>query len=149
MQPLRASTSSLLNESSRRLRLWAAFVALVAALLLFNAITPSADSMQMLPRAAFLVFLLALACEFLDSSLGMGYGTTLTPLLLLSGFAPLDIVPAVLLSEALTGAAAGYMHQRDGNVNFVHDRHARRTALLLIALSTLGAIAAAALNSPR
>jgi hypothetical protein len=87
----------------------------------------------------------ALACEYIDSSLGMGYGTTLTPLLLLAGFAPLDIVPAILLSEALTGAAAGLFHQRDGNVNFLRDARARRTALLLIALSTLGAIAAATL----
>jgi hypothetical protein len=91
------------------------------------------------------VFLLALACEYVDSSLGMGYGTTLTPLLLLAGFAPLDIVPAVLLSEAVTGAAAGLMHQRDGNVNFLRDARARRTALLLAALSTIGAVCAATL----
>jgi hypothetical protein len=97
------------------------------------------------PRAAIVVFLVALACEYVDSSLGMGYGTTLTPLLLLAGFAPLDIVPAVLLSEAATGAAAGLMHQRDGNVNFLRDARARRTTLLLIALSTVGAIAAATL----
>jgi hypothetical protein len=75
----------------------------------------------------------------------MGYGTTLTPLLLLAGFAPLDIVPAILLSEAATGVAAGLLHQRDGNVNFMRDARARRTALLLIALSTIGAIAAATL----
>jgi hypothetical protein len=73
----------------------------------------------------------------------MGYGTTLTPLLLLAGFAPLDIVPAVLLSEAITGAAAGLFHQRDGNVNFLRDARARRTTLLLIALSTAGAVVAA------
>jgi hypothetical protein len=89
--------------------------------------------------------LVALACEYLDSSLGMGYGTTLTPVLLLAGFAPLDIVPAILLSEALTGAAAGLLHQRDGNVNFLRDPRARRTALLLIVLSAAGAIAAATL----
>ena len=39
------------------------------------------------------IFLAALFCEYIDSALGMGYGTTLTPLLLLAGFDPLEIVP--------------------------------------------------------
>jgi uncharacterized membrane protein YfcA len=81
----------------------------------------------------------------MDSSLGMGYGTTLTPLLLLFGHEPLQIVPAVLLSELITGIAAGVMHQRDGNVDFLRDSAARRTTLLLVALSAVGALAAVAL----
>lgn len=138
------------NDSPRRLRVWAAMVTGVAVLLALNALMPhglwpDAQVAQALPRAAILVFLVALACEYLDSSLGMSYGTTLTPILLLAGFAPLDIVPAILLSEALTGAAAGLLHQRDGNVNFLRDARARRTATLLIALSAAGAIAAATL----
>jgi hypothetical protein len=88
------------------------------------------------------VFLAALTCEYMDSSLGMGYGTTLTPLLLLAGFEPLQIVPAVLVSELMTGAAAGWMHHRDGNVDFLRDARARRTVLHLTALSAGGAIAA-------
>jgi uncharacterized membrane protein YfcA len=97
------------------------------------------------------VFFGALVCEYLDSSLGMGYGTTLTPLLLLAGFAPLEVVQAVLLSEWLTGMAAGLLHQRDGNVDFVRDRRAWRTLLLLAALSALGAVTAVslALRLPR
>jgi hypothetical protein len=130
--------------------MWLATLATVSALLLLNALLPQStgtggDWTAVLPRAAILVFVVALVCEYVDSALGMGYGTTLTPLLLLAGFAPLDIVPAILLSEALTGAAAGLLHQRDGNVNFMRDARARRTALLLIALSTIGAIAAATL----
>lgn len=65
------------------------------------------------------IFLAALACEYLDSSLGMGYGTTLTPLLLIAGFEPLQVVPAVLLSELLTGVTAGALHHRDGNVDLL------------------------------
>ncbi len=150
MQRLRAAVLLLNNDSPRRMRVWLAVLATVTVLLVLHALKPQGlpvggDWMEVLPRAAILVFLVALACEYIDSSLGMGYGTTLTPLLLLAGFAPLDIVPAILLSEALTGAAAGLFHQRDGNVNFLRDARARRTALLLIALSTLGAIAAATL----
>ena len=150
MDRLRTAIAQLNNDSPRRFRMWLATLATVSALLLLNALLPQSTSTggdwtALLPRAALLVFLVALTCEYVDSALGMGYGTTLTPLLLLAGFAPLDIVPAILLSEALTGAAAGLLHQRDGNVNFMRDARARRTALLLIALSTIGAIAAATL----
>jgi len=89
-----------------------------------------------------IIFLAALGCEYLDSSLGMGYGTTLTPLLMLAGYEPLQIVPAVLLSELVTGLAAGAMHHRDGNVDLRHDPAARRTFGLLGLLSAVGAIVA-------
>jgi hypothetical protein len=150
MPPVRNTFMLLYNDSPRRLHLWGGMVTAVVALLVLHALMPrglwvNTDLAHVLPRAAILVFLVALVCEYLDSSLGMGYGTTLTPILLLAGFAPLDIVPAVLLSEALTGAAAGLLHHRDGNVDFLRDPRARRTALLLIVLSAVGAIAAAAL----
>jgi uncharacterized membrane protein YfcA len=48
----------------------------------------------------------------------MGYGTSLTPILLLLGFEPLQVVPAVLLSELLTGFLAGFTHHALGNVDF-------------------------------
>jgi len=60
----------------------------------------------------------AFFCEYVDSTLGMGYGTTLTPVLLIMGFSPAQIVPAVLLSELITGVLAGIFHHREGNVNF-------------------------------
>ena len=46
---------------------------------------------------AFIAFL----AEYVDSTLGMGYGTTLTPVLLLMGYEPMQVVPAVLLSNYL------------------------------------------------
>ncbi len=91
------------------------------------------------------VFLMAVACEYVDSSLGMGYGTTLTPLLLLMGFEPLQIVPAVLLSEFCTGIIAGLLHHRDGNVDLLRDRKVRKTIILLSLLSAVGAVSAAML----
>jgi len=60
---------------------------------------------------------IAFLCEYMDSTLGMGYGTTMTPLLLLFGFKPMQIVPAVLASELVTGVLAGFLHDRAGNVN--------------------------------
>jgi len=59
----------------------------------------------------------AFLCEYLDSTLGMGYGTTLTPVFLLMGFSPMQIVPAILLSELVSGLLAGFFHHREGNVD--------------------------------
>lgn len=56
--------------------------------------------------------------EYIDSTLGMGYGTTLTPVFLLMGFSPIEVVPAILVSELITGLLAGIFHHREGNVNF-------------------------------
>ncbi len=67
---------------------------------------------------AITIILVAFLCEYMDSTLGMGYGTTLTPVLLLVGYSPMQVVPAVLLSELITGLMAGFFHHRAGNVNF-------------------------------
>jgi uncharacterized membrane protein YfcA len=142
----RAEALSLARQppwGGRRLRLWG--VATLAALLGFYLQTQTPDWLPHTSLAfgtVLAVFFAAMACELVDSSLGMGYGTTLTPLLLLAGFEPLQIVPAVLLSELLTGLAAGLMHHWDGNVDLLGDRRARRTLGLLCALSALGAVAA-------
>jgi uncharacterized membrane protein YfcA len=133
--------------NSRRTRLWMLLVLGVAATLSLPAMNPEwhhlADSLLGISSlAALAIFFVALACEFMDSSLGMGYGTTLTPLLLMAGFEPLQIVPAILLSELVTGLAAGVLHQHDGNVDFLHDHRARRTIVLLAMLSGVGALGA-------
>jgi len=133
--------------SRRRVQIWAAVVLAIVLLLGVQAAFPDWQLLPSLaksigPGTILLVFLAALACEYVDSSLGMGYGTTLTPLLLLAGFEPLEIVPCVLLSEFLTGLTAGLMHHRDGNVDFLRDSRARSAALMLSVLSTVGAFTA-------
>lgn len=60
----------------------------------------------------------AFCCEYVDSTLGMGYGTTLTPILLMMGYDPLQIVPVILISELFTGLLAAALHHREGNSNF-------------------------------
>jgi uncharacterized membrane protein YfcA len=141
---------SLCAWHRRRLRLWLLLVVSTVLLLALHAARPDLgllpDFLQAMAGPMLLgVFAAALVCEYVDSSLGMGYGTTLTPLLLIAGFSPLQIVPAVLFSELFSGIAAGALHQRDGNVDLLRDARARRTALLLVLLSGAGAIAAAAL----
>ena len=65
-----------------------------------------------------IIVIVAFLAEYVDSTLGMGYGTILTPLLLLFGFNPLQVVPSILLSELITGLLAGFTHHKAGNVNF-------------------------------
>lgn len=64
------------------------------------------------------IIAIAFLAEYMDSSLGMGYGTTLSPVLLIIGFEPLEVIPAVLLSELVTGLFAGFAHHYSGNVDF-------------------------------
>jgi len=100
----------------------------------------------------FLVMIiLAFFCELLDSSLGMGYGTTLTPVLMLFGFAPLAIIPCVLLSELITGITAGLAHHKAGNVNFNRGSIHLKIALVLAVCSIIGATIAVfvAINIPK
>ena len=134
---------------SNRIRIWATMMCLLLLLLGLHAVfseTRFVPALTGLSTGVLLaLFLTALFCEFVDSSLGMGYGTTLTPLLLLFGFEPLHIVPAVLLSELCTGLAAGLLHHRDGNVDLLRDKKVRKTVLLLSMLSAVGAVSAAAL----
>jgi len=143
-------TAAVRSFCSRRIRIWASMVLLCVCMLGIRALFPDWHVLpnfagDLGPGLAMAIFLIAMSCEYIDSSLGMGYGTTLTPLLLLIGFEPLQIVPCVLLSELLTGLAAGLMHQRDGNVDLVRDRRARGTLILLGLLSVVGAVAAVAL----
>ena len=134
----------------RRVRVWLMVVGAITLLLAAQVIWPTFRVMPQFgdgvgPGAFLAVFLAALICEYVDSSLGMGYGTTLTPLLLLAGFSPLQIVPCVLCSEFITGALSGLFHHRDGNVNFLRDREARSTVVMLSMLSVVGAIVAVTL----
>ena len=98
----------------------------------------------------WLIIPLALVCEYVDSTLGMGYGTTLTPILLLAGFDPIQIVPSVLLSEFVTGILAGLLHQGFGNVNFARGSRSLKVVLVLAGCSVIGTLVAVliAVNVP-
>jgi len=63
----------------------------------------------------FIVFILAIIMETVDSGLGLLYGTILSPLLIISGYNPFLVVPAILLSQALGGFMATYSHNKYKN----------------------------------
>lgn len=70
----------------------------------------------------------------------MGYGTTLTPVLMILGFEPLEIVPAVLLSELITGTLAAIFHHNLGNADFSRRSKDLHIALVLGTCSVIGTI---------
>lgn len=96
------------------------------------------------------VAILAFVCELVDSTIGMGYGTTLTPIMIALGYEPIVIVPSVLLSEACTGILAGIFHHEFGNVNFRPGSRDLKMVLVLTGLSIIGVVVAViiAINLP-
>jgi len=96
------------------------------------------------------IIILAFLCEYIDSSLGMGYGTTLTPLLLIMGYNPLQIVPAILLSELISGLTAAFFHHKFKNANFKIGTTDFKIAVVMAGCSIFGVLAAViiALNLP-
>ena len=74
--------------------------------------------MELTLIVVLILIILSFICEYMDSTLGMGYGTTLAPVFMLMGFTPSEIVPAILVSELVTGFLASLCHHGQGNVNF-------------------------------
>lgn len=101
------------------------------------------------------VVLIAAFFEYFDSAAGMGYGTSLTPLLFALGYEPLQVVPCILISELITGAVAAFVHNEYGNVHFNFKRgELSRDARVMLVAGGLGVVATAigvfvAINLPK
>lgn len=76
--------------------------------------------------------------ELIDSSLGMGYGTMLTPLLLLIGYTPKEIIPNLLVSELFTGFSAAFFHHEIKNFEISLQGKHLKIIILLVSGSLLG-----------
>ncbi len=76
------------------------------------------------------IAILAFIGELIDCSLGMGYGTMLSPILIIAGFDPLLVIPSLLLSQGLSGLAAGILHHKRKNIYF--SKHSRDTYIVCI-----------------
>src|SRR4030042_2655848 len=87
-----------------------------------------------------LVIILGFLLEMLEAFLGMGYGTILTPVLLIMGFAPLHVVPAVLLSQLAGDFVSSFFHHKLGNVNLSPGHQGFRVAMVLSLFSVFGSV---------
>jgi uncharacterized protein len=86
------------------------------------------------------VVLLCAIFEYMDSAGGMGYGTALTPLLLMSGFDPKQVVPLIMITEMVTGLVAGIIHGEFENVEWKL-RPMNETTKLVIMVAITGMLA--------
>jgi len=64
------------------------------------------------------VVAIAMFFEFMDASAGMGFGTALTPLLLVIGFSPKQIVPVVMIQQGIAGLVGAFLHREFENVEW-------------------------------
>ena len=90
-----------------------------------------------------LLFGAAFICEFIDSSTGMGYGTILSPILIIYGFEPTIAVPTVLFSQALGGFSATIFHFRFKNLSFEKETKSLRSSIIIAIAGIIATIFAA------
>ncbi|PLX16817.1 MAG: hypothetical protein C0601_09265 [Candidatus Muiribacterium halophilum] len=90
-----------------------------------------------------ILFGVAFVCEFIDSSTGMGYGTILSPILIIYGFEPSIAVPAVLFSQALGGFSATIFHFRFKNLSFQPKSNSLRSSILIAIIGVIATVFAA------
>jgi uncharacterized membrane protein YfcA len=128
-----------------RFRKWSDYIPVatgIAALAIALTLVLFARSQTLPFWKPLILFAIAFCCEFVDSSLGMGYGTTFTPLLIIMGYDLHTIVPVILLSEFLTGMTAGGFHHALGNAQFTLRSRDSRIAAVLVATGIFGALIA-------
>jgi len=87
-----------------------------------------------------ILVLFALIMESVDSSLGMMYGTLLSPILIGCGYQPLEVIPAILLSQAIGGISGTLFHHKFGNSDF---KSLTRETKIMLAMVIPGIIAVA------
>ncbi len=87
------------------------------------------------------IVILAFLFETMDSSAGMGFGTGLTPLLFLLGYEPLQVVPILLMSEAITGITAGIFHHEFQNVKFSLKKPINNETRIMAMIAVIGCLA--------
>ena len=97
------------------------------------------------PSVLALCFATSFTAGLVDISLGMGYGFTVTPILLLLGFSPMQAVPSVLFSSFVGGLLSAFFHQRLKNVDFDVRGDSFKISAMIGALGILGGLLGARL----
>lgn len=94
------------------------------------------------------VFALAFLYELIDAALGQGYGTLGSPSLILLGFSPSFVVPALLVSQVVGDFSSAFFHNKYKNADFSHYKtpDAKR-AYVITASGVIGVIIASYLGS--
>lgn len=122
--------NKIIDRSIPIVMIWVITIVVILILSFTNGVVPVTSKV-------IILILICFVCELMDSSLGMGYGTTLTPILLAIGYEPLQIVPTILLSEFLSGLSASVFHSRAGNVDFTSKKSRHSKIAIILALGSV------------
>lgn len=90
-----------------------------------------------------IIGILSFITEYIDATLGMGYGTSLAAILILMGYNPIDFVAPLLISQFVAGVFAGLSHHFIRNVDFSLGSPDLKVASLLGGFSIIGVVIAA------
>ena len=88
------------------------------------------------------ITVLAFVLEIVDASFGMGYGTILTPALLMLGLDALRVVPAVIASQLVGDFLAVFFHHQFKNVDMSVGSQDFKVGATLAGFSLVGSVAA-------
>jgi len=86
------------------------------------------------------VVLVGLIFEFMDAAAGMGFGTAVGALLLLAGFTPVQVVPTIMIEQAVCGLVGTFLHQEFKNVEW-RFKPMSETIKLWLLIAGLGCVA--------
>ena len=97
------------------------------------------------------LFLIAVFTEYIDGSVGMGYGTTLAPILIVLGFEPIHVILSVIVSQLIADLVMSIMNHLFGNANFSPKSTDTKVSIILGSTGLIGCVigASVALNLPR
>lgn len=79
----------------------------------------------------------------IDIVFGMGFGLTMTPILLLMGYAPHEIVPALLFSSMLGNLVSSFFNHKFKNVDFSLCSYHFNMSILIGVLGVIGSLVGA------
>lgn len=102
--------------------------------------------MAVLTTTLILITCLSFVSGVVDMCLGMGYGFTVTPVLLLMGYDPVQVVPAVLFSSFAGGILSSTFHHLFKNVDFRFDGQAFKTSAIIGGVGAVGAVVGALIS---
>lgn len=91
---------------------------------------------------ATLIFVFAFFCEYIDAATGMGYGTLMSPILLIFGFELSIIVPVLLLSQMCAGLSACCFHKKFKNIEFNFKDQDIKNSLIFTGMGSIAMILA-------
>lgn len=97
-----------------------------------------------------ILLILSFSAEYVSSVVGEGYGLFVAPALIIIGFPPLVIIPAVLISEFINAVFTTIAHQKFGNADFNPKKRYFKIAMFFSISGVTGAAIAAivAINVP-